>query len=63
MTDGQVSPTEGLELVALIESQRATLKELCPEAMFREPTPEEIAEQKRRDEEVAKAFERFRLKM
>jgi hypothetical protein len=58
---GDASPAEGLELVALIEAQRATIKELRPESMYREPTPEERAEQQRRNEELAKVFDRFGL--
>ena len=53
---GQILPAEGLELSALIEVQRATVKELRPHAMHREPTPKELAEQKPQNEEWQKRF-------
>jgi hypothetical protein len=53
---GEVSPAEGLELISLIEAQRTVVKELRPEAMYREPTPAERAEQKRINEKIAKKF-------
>ena len=56
---GTVSPAEGLDLTALVEAQRAAVKELRPEAMHREPTPEERAKQKKRGEAYAKVFDRF----
>ncbi len=59
---GDISPAEGLELVAVIEVQRAVVEKLRPAAMYREPTPKELLEQKRRDEEAAEAWERCRLK-
>jgi hypothetical protein len=54
VTSGHVSPAEGLELVALVETQRAAVKELCPSAMYGEPTAEQLAEQKKRAEKIAK---------
>jgi len=54
VTGGHVSPAEGLELVALIETQRAAVKELLPSAMYGKPTAEQLAEQKKRDEKIAK---------
>jgi hypothetical protein len=57
---GDVSPAEGLDFVALIEAQRSAVKELRPAAMHREPTPEELAEQKRGEEELAE-FVRLNL--
>lgn len=59
---GDISPAEGLELVAVIEAQRAVVEKLRPAAMYREPTPKELLEQKRQDEEAAEAWERCRLK-
>jgi hypothetical protein len=59
VTGGDVSPAEGLELVALIEAQHAAVKALRPEAMGRQPTPEEAAEQQRRNEALAEAFKRL----
>jgi hypothetical protein len=59
VTRGNVSPAEGLELVAVIEAQRAAVEQLRPDAMDREPTPEELAEQKRRNEAIAKAYNQF----
>ena len=58
-SSGNVSPAEGLELVAVIEAQRAAVEQLRPEAMDREPTPEELADQKRRNEAIAKAYNQF----
>ncbi len=54
--NGDASPEESLQLVALIEAQRAAVKELRPEAMHPEPTPEQLAERKRIDEKIAKKF-------
>jgi hypothetical protein len=59
VSKGDASPAEGLELVELIEAQRTTVKELRPEAMYREPTLEERAEQQRRNEKLAKVYEQF----
>ncbi len=59
---GEVSPAEGIELVALIEAQRGAVENLSTASMHRQPTPDEIAEEKRRHEEWAKDFERFRLR-
>lgn len=54
VTNGEISPAEGLELIALIEAQRATVKELRPEAMYRQPTAEQVSEQKRLNYDLAK---------
>jgi hypothetical protein len=59
---GDISPAEGLELVAVIEAQRAVVEKLLPAAMHREPTPKELAEQKRRDQQAAESWERCSLK-
>jgi hypothetical protein len=56
---GELAPAEGLELVALIEAQRAAVKELRPAAMYRKPTPEEAKQQRQRDEAIGKVFDRF----
>lgn len=56
---GRVSSAEGLELVALIEAQRAVVEKLRPAAMSPQPTPEQLAEQKRRDEAYGRVFEQF----
>lgn len=59
---GDISPAEALELVAVIEAQRAVVEKLRPAAMHREPTAKESLEQKRRAEEAAEAWETYRLK-
>jgi hypothetical protein len=59
---GEISPEEALELIAVIEAQRAVVERLRPAAMNREPTPEELLEKKKRDKEAAEAWERCRLK-
>jgi hypothetical protein len=59
---GDISPAEALELVAVIEAQRAVVEKLRPAAMHREPTPKELAEKKKRDKKAAEACERWRLK-
>jgi hypothetical protein len=59
ITDGLVSPAEGLQLASLIDAQRAVVKELQPGAMYSEPTAEQLAEQKRRDEAFAKISDHF----
>jgi hypothetical protein len=59
VSTGLASPTEGVALVSLIEAQRAAVKELRPEAMYAEPTPEQLAQQKKRDEAFAKVFDKF----
>jgi len=41
-----IPPAEGLEVVAVIEAQRAVVEKLRPTAMHREPTPEELVKQK-----------------
>jgi hypothetical protein len=59
VTSGNVSPAEGLELVAVVEAQRAAVEQLRPVAMDREPTPKELADQKRRNKAIAKAYNQF----
>jgi Family of unknown function (DUF5681) len=59
---GDISPAEALELIAVIEAQRAVVERLRPAAMYREPTPEELVEQKERDKLAGEAWERCRLK-
>jgi hypothetical protein len=56
---GEISPAEALELITLIERHRATIKELRPTAMHREPTPNELAQRKRQDEEFAEVMKRL----
>jgi hypothetical protein len=46
IANGNISPAEALELVAVIEAQRAVVEKLRPAAMHREPTPKELEEQK-----------------
>jgi len=62
VADGDISPAEALELVAVVEAQRAVVERLRPAAMNREPTPEEAVERKKRDKLAAEAWERCRLK-
>jgi hypothetical protein len=59
VTAGRISPTEGLELVELIEAQRAAVEELRPAAMSPEPTAEQLAEQKREREQFRRIAERM----
>jgi hypothetical protein len=59
VADGDISPAEALELVAVVEAQRAVVERLRPAAMNREPTP---VERKKRDKLAAEAWERCRLK-
>jgi hypothetical protein len=47
---GHLSPAEGLELLALVEAQRAAVEKLRPVAMGRQPTPEEAEQQRQRFE-------------
>ncbi|MHC2433137.1 hypothetical protein ACVMB0_000512 [Bradyrhizobium sp. USDA 4451] len=56
VAEGDISPEEGLQLVSLVEAQRAAVKELRPAAMDPEPTPEQLAERKRLDEKIAEKF-------
>jgi hypothetical protein len=62
VASGDISPAEALELVAVIEAQRAVVERLRPAAMHREPTPKELEEQKKRDKLAGEAWERCRLK-
>jgi hypothetical protein len=59
---GEISPAEALELIAVIEAQRTVVERLRPAAMHREPTPEELEEQKKRNRLPAQGLERVLLK-
>lgn len=63
VASSQISPAEGLELTSLIEAHRAVVKELRPEAMHREPTAKELAQQKQQMVEATAAWERISLKL
>jgi hypothetical protein len=43
---GDVSPAEGLDLIAVIEAQRAAVEGLRPDAMHRQPTQEEVEQER-----------------
>jgi hypothetical protein len=55
VASSEISPSEALELIQVVEAQRSAVKELQPAAMGREPTPEERAA-------AAEEWERWRLK-
>lgn len=59
ITNGDVSPGEALQLVSLVELQRTAVMELRPEAMYPEPSPEQLAERKRQGQKIAKMFKPF----
>jgi hypothetical protein len=50
---GEISPAEALELAELVDKQRRAFADLARDRMNSEPTPEDIAQQKRAAERIS----------
>jgi hypothetical protein len=58
---GEITPSEAVEIIAVIDAHKTAITDLRPDAMRQEPTPEERAERERLDKQMAdllKAFSR-----
>jgi hypothetical protein len=54
VANGDISPEEALQLVSLVEAQRAVVRDLQPGALYPKPTAKQLAEAKLQNEKIAK---------
>jgi hypothetical protein len=56
---GEITPSEAVEIITTLDAHRTAITDLQPDAMRREPTPEERAEQERLNKQMADLLKPF----
>jgi hypothetical protein len=59
--DGTITPSEAVELVAVVEALRASVKDMRPGRLDAEPTPEQRAAERHRADQLHASFDKIGL--